>query len=424
MEKEVVQLLVSFFGLLVCIINSVLIYGNIINKKPQFKLERIFIIILLTIMSVIFLKINIVVLKMSFSIFCTVILAYIFYKNSIKKTIFYSFLDWGFGMIFDMLFMMAFSYILSNFSLRLFIPIEYLCTFLLQLIYYLISRTTLFKITVKSLYTIFNKINLYLIFFLIISLVYMGATAVLNMHDFSNIIVIFIMGFFAIWLIIGTLIIIYLKKSNKEINKLLLKNNNFYVNVNTDFRKFKHNLLYKLNGVKSYSEKKAKPLLEEIVAECQSLKYSNKELDKIPNGINGLIQELLYNEENIDILVDNQVNNDLLDLISSKNYIRLSEIIGVTIDNAIESMKKSLEKILYISFEQTDSSLIVILKNTFSSFIDIDKLGTINYSSKGKGHGIGLFSILFNNNIKTKLRIVNNMFETKIIIPKIKDKED
>ena len=46
--------------------------------------------------------------------------------------------------------------------------------------------------------------------------------------------------------------------------------------------------------------------------------------------------------------------------------------------------------------------------NIKASFtIDIDKLGTINYSSKGKGHGVGLYSILLKNSIKTFFKIKN-----------------
>lgn len=421
MEKEVV---IYFVGFLICLVNMTWIYGNLTKKKWNATKLGILLACFLTTLATAIFSLNLVILKMVTSILCLIILSKFCYHDSLKKTIFYSFIVWGFGMLFDMLFMLIFSFLMDyfSFSVLLPIPLEYLLTLPLQLFYNLISRINITKKAVNFLYTIFNKISMYSVFFVIACLVYVGSRAVLTLGDFNKEIIIIIIGLLAVWTIIQTISLMYLKLVNKETYKILQNNNKFYVDMNTDLRTFKHNLLHKLDGVKSYSNAKSKKLVDAIIEECKLLKQANVELDKLPNGINGLIQNILYNkyDNNIQIVVDNNIEKDIFDLIKAKNYIKLCEVLGVTLDNALEAMKESKEKVIYISLDETEKDLIVVIKNSFSSFIDIDKLGTIDYTTKGNDHGLGLFSVLFKNKIKTKLKIVNNMFETQIIVNKLR----
>lgn len=422
MEKEVI---IYFIGFAICLFNSIWIYGKLVNKK--FSITRNFLLLFLTLTMLAslltILKIPIIKVLTSLS-FLTILTGYL-YKDNFRKLLFYSVMVWGIGMFIDMIFMIMFSFLYDFYQLdwNFFIPLEYLLTFPLQLLYNLISRTKLFRSSLNFLYNIFNKISIFSVFFIVACLVYVGSRAVLTLDNFNKEIIIIIIGFFALWIIIQTINLIYMKIVNRETYKILQSNNKFYVDVNNDLRAFKHNLLHKLDGVKSYSNTKSKKLINAIVEECKLLKQANIELDKLPNGINGLIQNKLYNkyDNNIQIVVDNNITKDIFDLIKARNYIKLCEVIGVTIDNALEAMKESKDKIIYISLEESENEFIIIIKNSFSSFIDIDKLGTIDYTTKGNNHGIGLFSILLKTRIKTKLKIVNDMFETQIIINKLKE---
>lgn len=414
-----INIIIYFLGFWICLLNLTWILGYVTNRKIKFSLKLLILSTLFSFIGTLCIQLNLMYLKVFFSILSLILFSKVIIGVLNKKMLFYSITIWGFGLLFDLMFMTLFSLIINKFSLNIyfFIPIEYILTFVLQLIYNIIARTKLFSSIVKNLYNIFNKINVYLIIVLIIGLLYISTSAVINLHDFSNILVIFVSGILGLWIIIDTIYIIYLKRVNRETSKLLLNNNKFYVDINIDFRKFKHNLLHKLNGVKTYSNKKAAILVDEIIKDCKLLKYSNKEIDKLPIGINGLIQQMLYDKDNIEVLVENNISNDILEITSSKNYIRLCEIIGVSLDNAFEAMKGCKNRIIYISLGNENDQLVVIIKNTFSSFIDIDKLGTINYTTKGNNHGIGLFSILFNKSLKVKLKIINDMFETRITVP-------
>ncbi|MDO4376120.1 MAG: hypothetical protein Q4C33_02995, partial [bacterium] len=58
--------------------------------------------------------------------------------------------------------------------------------------------------------------------------------------------------------------------------------------------------------------------------------------------------------------------------------------------------------------------------NTFSNFVDIDKLGEKNYSTKNRNTGLGLNYIQeLNKNIEIKRIVSDNNFKTIISIKKV-----
>ena len=62
-----------------------------------------------------------------------------------------------------------------------------------------------------------------------------------------------------------------------------------------------------------------------------------------------------------------------------------------------------------------DNNIIMDIKNTFSADLNVEDLGKINYSTKGKRHGLGLFSALRDNEVNMSMKIVNSLFITKIV---------
>lgn len=86
----------------------------------------------------------------------------------------------------------------------------------------------------------------------------------------------------------------------------------------------------------------------------------------------------------------------------------------ISLDNAIESSLNSIEKLLVINLFATDTEVIMEIKNSFDNSLNIDEIGTLNYSTKGSKRGLGLFSIFRNKEANVKLKIVNNLFVVKI----------
>ena len=127
----------------------------------------------------------------------------------------------------------------------------------------------------------------------------------------------------------------------------------------------------------------------------------------------------MYKEENLNITTINHIDEHILEKITPKSYNLLCEALGVVLDNAMEAAKESEDKIVYLHFTEVEDQIKIKVMNTYTGIIDIEKLGTINYTSKKKGHGIGLFSLIEKKKLDIRNSLKNNFFITNIAINKL-----
>ena len=82
---------------------------------------------------------------------------------------------------------------------------------------------------------------------------------------------------------------------------------------------------------------------------------------------------------------------------------------GIVVSNSLDE---------YIISEKDD--VIIIVDNSYSKKVDLEKLGSKNYSTKGEGRGLGLYII--KNLLKTSKCIIleqtanNKIFTSKITV--------
>ena len=237
------------------------------------------------------------------------------------------------------------------------------------------------------------------------------------------IILIIIFGFkkgllliFSIMFLIG--IFLKYKVREKEINKylkILKTNNEFYLKKEDESRILKHNLIARLLSIKSVSNDKAKILIDDLIKEYNKSINISYKITRIPFGLEGIIYEQTCNYLNkIDIKIYNNIKSNIYEILPPRKYNVLVEKLVILLDNAIEACLNSEEKVLIINLEEDINDITLEIKNTFSNLIAIDELGFKNYSTKGKMHGIGLFSILRDKEVLLKIKIVNNFFIAKI----------
>lgn len=409
-------------GFILCMINIIWIFGVLTENKIKISIFTFLSIIIIGFLSciTIYLKINII--KMIISIIAIVLLNKKIYKCTWEKTIFYSIFIWIVGMFIDFIFMSIFTLINTKFNVLNNVT-NYIATFALQIFYNFVARCKWFKIVSKCLYKVFQKVNIYIIFFIVTLLIYLGANAVSSLGHIDRFSIIFVLSIFAITIIFQKLKIIYNGIIGTETNRLLLDNNNFYVDLNYKNREFRHNLNHKLNVIKSYGNQKVISLINELIIENNNNVPMYNDLDKLPIGINGMIQQKIieYKNDNLNVLVDNNMNEDIFDLIKARTFNKFCEVVGVCIDNALEASVQSIKKILYVSIEETEEEIIFIIKNSFSNCVNLEEIGNRNYSTKGKNHGIGLFSILLKKEVKTSVKVINDLFETEIKVYKLKN---
>lgn len=423
MAKEVViTLICNFIG----VFNLVWIYSIINNNKFKPKMRQVILIFICSCINSLFFYLDIIPLKTISSFVLLIVLNKLIYKDSWNSTIIYCFIIWILGMIFDLVFVSIFSYIGSNYINIINNKYEYyiMCasTIILQILYNLFVRIKIVKVSLKKFHDLFKKINYKYVLFLllIISICVIGAIAVNNISNSP-----FVIYLLTLALLLTTIFVLFYSRKYQIYNlsntiNILLENNKFYSNLNLDFREFKHNLVHKLDGLKLYSNEKSILLIDNIISDCCNLTKNTKELDKLPIGLSGYIYQKIYQYDYsaLNILIDNNIKSDLFNVLSPRNYNKLCEVLGVLLDNAIQASIDSKSKILYISSEENDKNLEINIKNSFSSQIDMEKLGNVNYTTKGQNHGIGLFSIFKNKDVKTNIKINNDIFESIVLVKK------
>jgi len=215
-----------------------------------------------------------------------------------------------------------------------------------------------------------------------------------------------------------------LKKPFKYAGKILEKNDIVNRRIITQYRILKHNLESQLIGVKSVSNKEAQALINDLIQEYNASFYIKHDINEMPSGINGLVFEKLYNyhKKELNITITNKIKKNILEEVGPRSYNLFCEALGVTLDNALEASIKSKEKLIYLEFKETDEKLIIKIMNTFTGHIELDKLGTVHYTSKETGHGFGLFSLIGRKNLTITTSIKNNLFINLIEVKKKTDK--
>ena len=352
---------------------------------------------------------------------------FVFYflkPQPLKNLFFYLIIVWFYGMCLDLLSML----IISGFIYIFDLDFSYhwqaeIMTFFVFICMILIGRSKKIKKLTNSLLKILNKIkfsdfNLTL-FTLFIFLVGLTLFAYIDRLNIS------LLLFLVIFSILIDFVFLILYKSNSaetaKFIQFLRENNQFYMHVDDENRIFKHNLLAKLLSIKSVSNKKARLLIDDLIKEFNSNIGFIDHIKDIPYGLNGIIYQKIYSYlDKIEIKIDNRISYDVFEVLTARRYNVLVEKMVIALDNAIESTLKSFSKLLIIDLYQEDDKIIVEIKNTFANNINIDELGKANYSTKGKKRGLGLFSALRNKEVAMSVKIINDMFVSKLIAIKNK----
>lgn len=355
------------------------------------------------------------------------ILFYMIKPVPLKKLIFSVLVVWFCGMAIDIIALLSFSFIfnLLNINFNWYINnseyISMLFTTFVSLLLIFISYKKLFNSLIYKLYDKFDNIN-YLNFLLIIFSIFTLGITVIMLLNVSSLNIDLLLMIIIILMVITFSVLLRFKindDENKKYLKTLKENNDFYIKVDDDNRIFKHNLIAKLLSIKSVSNKKSMTLLEDLILQFnKSIDFSNS-IKIIPYGLNGIIYQKIYPYLNeLKIKTNNEIKYDIFNYLKPRRYNVFIEKMVVALDNAIESSLSSKDKSIVINILEENNSICVEIKNTFNADINIDSIGNKEYSTKGKKQGLGLFSIFRDNEASVSVKIVNNIFESKIVAKK------
>ena len=418
-----VDYLVYAIGGIISYLNVTLIFCKINNLKYKFNIIHLFILLVMGILNA-YITIHFpIAFKPIYNLLCLYVSINFASKRSFKETIYYVSLIWFTGIILDIFFMALFS-VFFNYILKIWPKWGMLfISLFLQLILNIIFRfknINLLVIKFKNKITLVKNI-VWIFILTIFTVILFGIFAFKNKNSLSYVTIFIFLLLLSISFIVFLIKILIEEKTYKITIDNLLNNNSYYLDLNTKDRLLKHNLIHNLNSIKSVSDKKANVLIDDLIKDINNNSIT-KDLDNLPNGINGLICKTIYLRKNkpLNIAVNNYLKSDLFEVLSPRRYNKLCEAIGVCLDNAVTASEQSKEKILQVVLSEDDSTIRIKIINTFKTSLEVDKLGTINYTTKNSGNGLGLYSLLGKRDIKIKTSIINSLFENLIIVKKIK----
>lgn len=219
-------------------------------------------------------------------------------------------------------------------------------------------------------------------------------------------------------------------KAEKEVEKtkVLLEFMVDYEKQIEEDRINRHEMLNNLLILKSYGNKNSKDYnntLDDLIETYNKKNVGFKNIYKLPSGLKGIIYYKINELKNKNIIFNINISKKLSDSLSKMNYktyAAVCKIVGITFDNAIEACIESKEKLINFDVYEEDNQIIIDVENTIKNNVDINKINDKNYSTKGKGRGLGLYivkNIIKNNNdISLEQFSDNNIFVTKIVIKK------
>lgn len=194
-------------------------------------------------------------------------------------------------------------------------------------------------------------------------------------------------------------------------------NNLFKANSKTidQCRELKHNLKNDLYFLKSSIPCEYHKEINELIIKYNKNYDWINQIDNIPEGLQGII--FLKNQEAKKHKINMRISYNKTSKSNSKDYLDLSSILGILLDNAIEASKRKRNSVIEVNLKETKDEIRVSIINCFKNTVDLNKIGKKNYSTKKYKSGIGLdyISRIKNNNIKVNFKIVNNLFISKIV---------
>ena len=173
------------------------------------------------------------------------------------------------------------------------------------------------------------------------------------------------------------------------------------------------------------NEKKVKDKIDEILEDNINIEGSVvSKLKFLPKGgIKGLMyyKAAIAQKKKINLTVDVDLEpKSILNKLSEQDVRVLCKLLGIYFDNAIEAAAETRKKSVLLEVYELKDKVTIVLSNTFKkhdNFKDRNKKGV---SSKGEGHGNGLYfaSKLISNNkwLDSKQEIIDNYYIQQLII--------
>ena len=175
------------------------------------------------------------------------------------------------------------------------------------------------------------------------------------------------------------------------------------------------------------SEKKVKDKIDEMLEDNINLEGKViHELKMLPKGgIKGLMyyKSAIAQKNKIDLTINVSIElRSLLSKLTNDQIRTLCKLIGIYYDNAIEAAAETKKKVMLVEVYELKDKVSFVFSNTFKKHSNFDDRNKKGVSSKGEGHGNGLYfaSKLLEQNpwLESKQEIIDKYYIQQLIIHK------
>lgn len=202
-----------------------------------------------------------------------------------------------------------------------------------------------------------------------------------------------------------------------------------YEDILNQYRVSNHENKNELMTIRQMVKNKEKTVIEYIDKIVENKLRDNEELMGLSmvipeGGLRGLIYSkmLIMKEKKIEfeISVDKAIKT--VELIKMKEGLLLDicKIVGVFLDNAIEEVEKLEERFVDLEMSLENRNLCISITNNYKGKINIEEMEEQGYTTKGEGHGYGLYLVRKiveeNTLLKNEKEITANGFTQRLIV--------
>ena len=347
------------------------------------------------------------------------------YKISFNKSLIINFISFFIHCICEFLFAIFISILnLDSNLVKTYLditPLSGLIIFVLVILTWSILKYYILKLSqILQKEKIYNLFYITLIIFLSILFSYNINIKVWQTDKFIiNIITIFIFAIMLFFLLNEKYKVI---KANDRFDKLF--NNSKKVSTLLEkYQKINHENKNDLRVIKSkIPENKEIQEYIDLILKEKNISQNSKwisEINKINDiGIGGFlslkINEMVDKNINVTVNISNNIKKYNFENLNKYEKKDICRILGVYLDNAYDASINSKEKEITIEMNVNNRQLEIIISNTFTGIINYNNIGNYGYTTKGKGHGVGLSLvndiIEKNNKFSQERKIVKNYY--------------
>lgn len=402
-------------------------YSFLSTSKFKFNVKNITILLVFSLLFLLNNNYNFIISKGVISILLLLISIKIIFNDNVRKSVICTLIFYLILAIFDFIFSFVFYWfneititdisqeclIVGSFSLVL--------TFMATMVCKMKSVKEICKKIIeisKSSY-----INITIIFLTIFFIIILSTKLSLEYNFqkyFLDTLLLLIFLFFFVFALVKN----YLAQKEKREKEVLLDFISKYEKIIDENRENKHEMLNNLIILRSFDDRNDseydKVINELIVRYGKNSGETVKNISKLPKGLKGILyykmNDMKQKHINLTVSISQRVSSPL-EKLETEEYVILSKIVGIIMDNDLEAALKSKDKSVFIEVYEQNGIVIMVIENSCDSIVNVNDIKKKNFSTKGTGRGLGLH--IAELLLKKSKHITMSQHSTDVFITKI-----